>query len=289
MIDLNALELDGHKGLLATLERLPDARKKRGIRHRQASVLAIAAASVLAGARSYTAIGEYAAELSQDVLARPQARRHPVTGRYTAPDESTLRRAIQRVDPDALDAAVGGWLADQTRAGRLEGALLAVAVDGKSLRGAVGADGRPVGLFAAMIHNQGVVIAQREVDKTNEITEFQPLLADLDLEGAVVTADALGTQRDHANFLVTEKNADYVFTVKGNQPGTLAAVEGCSSMTLFPPSHTASETDRGHGRVEQRSIEVIDASPAQVGFPYAAQAWRIVREVLNLDGTSPLV
>jgi hypothetical protein len=53
------------------------------------SVLAIAAAAVLAGARSYTAIGEYAAELGQDVLARLQARCHPVTGRYTAPDEST--------------------------------------------------------------------------------------------------------------------------------------------------------------------------------------------------------
>ncbi|MGH8897652.1 MAG: ISAs1 family transposase [Egibacteraceae bacterium] len=236
VIDLNALELDGPKGLLATLAQLPDARKRRGIRHRQASVLAIAAAAVLAGARSYTAIGEYAAELSQDVLARLEARRHPVTGRYTAPDESTLRRALQRVDPDALDAAIGGWLADQAAAGHVNGEALAVAVDGKSLRGAVQADGRPVHLFAAMIHNQGVVVAQREVGhKTNEITEFRPLLADLDLAGAVVTADALHTQRDHATFLVEEKNADYVFTVKDNQPKTLAAVESLFEQSSFPP------------------------------------------------------
>jgi DDE family transposase len=60
VIDLNAVELDGPKGRLATLAQLPDAHKRRGIRHRQASVLAIAAAAVLAGARSYTAIGEYA-------------------------------------------------------------------------------------------------------------------------------------------------------------------------------------------------------------------------------------
>lgn len=236
VLDLNVLELDGPKGLLATLARLPDARKRRGIRHRQASVLAIAAAAVLAGARSYTAIGEYAAELGQDVLARLGARRHPVTGRYVAPDESTLRRAIQRVDPDALDTTIGGWLADQARAGQVNGEALAIAVDGKSLRGAVTDDGRPVHLFAAMIHNQGVVVAQREVDhKTNEITEFQPLLEDLDLAGAVVTADALHTQRDHAAFLVEEKKADYVFTVKGNQPGTLAAVEGLFEQGCFPP------------------------------------------------------
>jgi hypothetical protein len=141
-------------------------------------VLAIAAAAVLASARSYTAIGEYAAELSQDVLARLGARRHPITGRYVAPDESTLRKVIQRVDPDALDAAISAWLADQAAAERLPDEPLAIAVDGKSLRGAVQADGWPVGLFAAMIHNQGVVVAQREVcHKTGEITEFRPLLA----------------------------------------------------------------------------------------------------------------
>jgi len=50
-------------------------------------------------------------------------------------------------------------------------------------------------------------------------------------------------------------------------------------------SHTASQTDRGHGRVEQRWIEVIDTSPAQVGFPHAAQAWCVVREVFDLDGS----
>jgi hypothetical protein len=194
VIDLNALELDGPQGLLAALEQLPDSRKKRGIRHRQTSVLAIAAAAALTGARNYVAIGEYAAELDQDVLARLEARRHPVTGRRVAPHESTLRLALQRVDADALDATVGAWLAREQQAGRIDGQALALAVDGKPLRGAVGPDGRPVHPFAAMIHKEGVVIAQREVaHDTGEITEFHPLLADLDLEGAVVTADALHT------------------------------------------------------------------------------------------------
>jgi predicted transposase YbfD/YdcC len=77
-----------------------------------------------------------------------------------------------------------------------------------------------VGLFAAMIHNQGVVVAQREVDhKTNEITEFRPLLKNLDLQEAVVTADAMHTQHGHATFLVEQKKADYVFTVKATSRG----------------------------------------------------------------------
>lgn len=106
VIDLNTLELDGPHGLLTVLAALPDARHKRGVRHRRASVLAIAAAAVLAGAQSYTAIDEYARELSQDVLARLEARCHPVSGRYVSPDESTLRRALQRVGRMAKSTVV---------------------------------------------------------------------------------------------------------------------------------------------------------------------------------------
>ena len=238
VIDLNAVAVDGPDGLLAALEQAPDPRKRRGVRHRLACLLAVAAAATLAGARSFVAIGEYAAELGQDALARLGARRHPVTGRYVAPHEATLRRAIHSVDADKLDAAVGAWLAGQAAAGRLSDEGLAVAVDGKSLRGAVQSDGRAVHLFAAMVHKEGTVIAQRQVDhKTNEITEFRPLLEDLDLEGAVVTADAMHAQRDHAKFLVEQKKADYVLTVKGNQPGTLAKVEGLFEGSFPPVSH----------------------------------------------------
>lgn len=60
---------------------------------------------------------------------------------------------------------IGDWLADQVRAGRIDGHQVAVAVDGKSLRGARSSkDGRPVHLFAAMTHSERAVIAQRDLD-----------------------------------------------------------------------------------------------------------------------------
>ena len=66
-----------------------------------------------------------------------------------------------------------------------------------------------------MQRRKGVVIGQRAVDPAhNEITEFKPLLAPMELTGKVVTADAQHTQREHARFLVEDKQADYVFTVK---------------------------------------------------------------------------
>lgn len=71
--------------------------------------------------------------------------------------------------------------------------------------------------------------------KTNEIPKVEPLLADLDIEGAVVTADALHTQTKTANFLVDTKKADYVFIVKDNQPTLRQDIEALG-LDAFPPS-----------------------------------------------------
>ena len=82
-------------------------------------------------------------------------------------------------------------------------------VNGKTLRGSRDGEERAKHLLSALIHKEGIVIAQKEVDKkTNEIKLVKPLFEDLDIEGAVVTADALLTQREIARYLVEEKKAD---------------------------------------------------------------------------------
>src|SRR6266511_4326635 len=111
----------------------------------------------------------------------------------------------------------------------------AVAVDGKTLRGAVDADGRQVHLLAALAHGSGTVLAQRRVDaKSNEITGFRPLLDEVDLAGKVVTADALHTQTEHARYLVGDRQADYLFCVKGNQPTLEAAISRMPPAAFSP-------------------------------------------------------
>ena len=99
----------------------------------------------------------------------------------------------------------------------------AVAIDGKTLRGSRdGEESAAVHLLSAVVHKEGIVVGQQKVDsKTNEITRVKPLLEELDIEGGVVTADALLTQREIAEYVVNEKHADYVFTVKANQPTLL--------------------------------------------------------------------
>lgn len=227
MLDLNRL-VEAHGELVALLEGLPDPRKRRGIRHRQAAVLAVAICACLAGARSFIAIGEWAAALPQEALGRLGCRWHPGRRCYVPPSEPTLRRTLQAVDVDRVDRELGAWL--ERRA-----PVTGVAVDGKSVRGALGRDGRPLHLLSALVHKEGVVIGQRLVESTtNEITQFKPLLAPLELAGKVVTADALHAQREHAQFLVEEKHADYLFTVKSNQPTLLADLKALDQDAFSP-------------------------------------------------------
>ncbi|WP_328826400.1 transposase family protein [Streptomyces ureilyticus] len=158
---------------------MPAPRRCQGRRHPLAFVLSRAACAVLAGAKSLAAIAEWAADAPPAVPARLGGPcREPDRGPVT-PAVATVRRVLQRIDGDALDTAVGSWLARRERtaakeAADGEGPPHCLAVDGKTVRGARRADGTQVHLLAAMTRT-GLVTAQREVDgKTNEITVFRP-------------------------------------------------------------------------------------------------------------------
>jgi predicted transposase YbfD/YdcC len=91
-------------------------------------------------------------------------------------------------------------------------------------------------LLSALLHREGIVLAQHRVaDKTNEITGVEPLLKNLTMQGAVVTGDAMHVQKATATFLVEEKKADYVFTVKENQPTLRKHIEDLG-LSSFSPS-----------------------------------------------------
>jgi predicted transposase YbfD/YdcC len=196
------------------------------------------------------------------------------------PSESTFRRTLQALDADALDQAAGGWA--QQRTAPAPGTRRAVAVDGKTLRGSGVADGPGRHLLAVLDHGHGVVLGQVDVEaKTNEIPMFTTVLDHVDLAGAVVTADALHAQRAHAEYLVTERGAHYLITVKRNQPG-LHAQLAALPWRQVPVACKARE--KGHGRAERRTLKVT-AVAAGLAFPHAAQAIQIVRRRRPLAGT----
>jgi Druantia protein DruA/DDE_Tnp_1-associated/Transposase DDE domain len=225
MINVNALPLEGEGGLLDLLKTLVDPRKRRGVRHPVVTIVAIGVCAALSGARSFTAIAEWAQGLSREGLRRLGSKR------WKPPSEPTIRRVLQRLDANAVDAQIGQWVLRQhPLAGK------AIAIDGKSLRGAHDS-GQPVPhLLSAILHQEAVVIGQLEVEeKTNEIPKLPQWLDPLPLDGAIVTADALHTQTETARYVVESKHADYLFIVKENQP-TLHQDIADLHLESFPPS-----------------------------------------------------
>lgn len=271
--------------LLTVLAAVADPRARRGIRHRCGVVLALAVCAVLTGARSYVAIAEWTLDLTPAVRLRLGLGRR-------VPSESTIRRVLQLIDAERLDTAVSAWLAARTLpaapaldAGRKgPPARRVIAVDGKTARGARLAGDRAVHLLGALDTGSGEVLGQRVVDgKTNEINVFGPLLDRVDITGAIVTADALHTQRAHVTYL-QGRGAHYLFTVKGNQPSLQRQLRALPWKHVPIADHT---TDKGHGRIEERTLKITALTGAglgQIAFPGAALALQVTRRRKALTG-----
>ncbi len=251
-------------GLLGVLAQVADPRHRRGVRHRLAGILGLALCAVVAGARSFTAIAEWAADADEQTL-------HVLGVRGAVPSESTFRRTLQRLDAGAFDDLAGAWAQQATMPG--PGGRRVIAVDGKTLRGSASGADPGDHLLAALDHAHGAVLGQVEVGaKTDEIPMFPLLLDRIDITGAVITADAMHAQRGHATYLAG-RGARFLLTVKRNQPGLFAQLAALPWRQVPVARDTR---ERGHGRDERRVMKVT-AVAAGLAFPHAAQAIQIVR------------
>jgi predicted transposase YbfD/YdcC len=276
------------------LEALPDPRSRRGRVYPLACLVAIAlCAFTAAGNDRFTAVGQWIRRASQADLARLRTPWDPMAGRYRAPDEKTIRVVLDRLDRRALARALLGPRRRGPRSGRTSpasvrgyharraagqakalarGRLRAVAVDGKTSRGARRADGTRVHLLGAAEHC-GHLLDHLEIDvKHNETSHFTELLEPLDLTGAVVTFDALHTVRANLNWLAEEKKAHYIAVVKKNQPLLHARLK---ALPWRQVPAGASAREAGHGRRETRTLKAAHVS--RLDFPHARQAIKITR------------
>ncbi len=255
--------------LLDLLKSVSDPRGRRGRQHQLAAILAVGLGAVLAGARSFVAIGEWAAHQPIETLR--------ALGVTTAagPDESTIRRVFALIDADFLDKVLGAFMWTRTHT---VDTRRVIALDGKTVRGARSKKSAAPHLVAALDHATGVVVGQLAITaKSNEIPAVQGLLKLFDLDGVVVTVDAMHTQRETAK-QITAAGGDYVFTVKGNQRKLF---EACKALPWKDvPPYTAKT--RGHGRTATRTVKVVTA-PAWVEFADATQIAQLRRTVTK-DG-----
>jgi hypothetical protein len=285
--------------LVTALAAVPDPRHRRGRRHQLTGLLAIGACACLTGSSSYVAIGEWAAAQGQAVL-------DCLGSDADLPSESTLRRCLQDTDAAALDAAVAGWAGQQLAvqqawaAGTQHPPITAnrrvIAIDGKTLRGSaprsapeqVATAGSGAGrthLVAGYDQASGVALGQvacsPEAGTGGEVAAAKGLAAALDerglLAGSVITVDAGFTARELAAELRC-RGAHWILRIKGNQKTLHTRLKALPWAAVPEAARVRSV---GHGRVETRTIRVIDLAGSSDGqgqfFPDATQALKIIR------------
>ncbi len=273
--------------LLACFAAVPDPRDPRGIRYSLSCVLALCTAAVLCGNSELEDVTAWVHAAPQEVLAAAGARRDAL-GVRVAPHPDTVVRVLSALGAQGVATHAGAYLARRAHAGPVTFPLAspawlpAVAVDGKSVRGAAGPDGLIPYLLAAAAHGTGTVLAGHMAGpKTSEVPGFAPLLRELNgycpLAGHVITADADCTVKAHAKLICEELLAHYVFTVRQNTPALRDEIDALDWAPV-PVQHVTEE--KGHGRRERRTIQVM-AAPAHIArrFPHARQVALVERYV----------
>lgn len=219
--------------LVAVLAGLPEVRKRRGIRHPQVALLAMACAAMLCGRTSYGQIAAWGRSYGRAnrALVAALGFTHP-----TLPCEVTFYHLFRRLDVAEFERRLGAWAEAilSATAPAVPSAGDAIGLDGKTLRGSKKAGAPGAHLLAAVSHRLQQTLGQVAVeDKTNEISACPALLQGLLVKGRVVTMDALLTQREVAQTIL-DGSGDDVMVVKDNQPTLHEAV--ATVFTAPPPA-----------------------------------------------------
>lgn len=260
----------------------PDPRKKRGIRFPYKFIMHLIVLAIIFGCRHVDAIDDFIHSKTALLHIKKFFRKVRI------PCIGCLRYMMLKLDADNLMKKINEVLiflennsTPKTTTDELNGH--AIAIDGKTLRGAHAYGDRPPATLNAVYHDTGITIAQvqMEVSKTNEIIDAQKFLQNSDLKGSIITLDAIHTQTKTAQ-LISDKQAFYVFTVKDNQSNLKEMIED-ESLNASSPKYEE-PADKAHGRIEQRRIWTKPA-PDYISelFPDSKQIFVIEREIFHIS------
>jgi len=286
LVDALARDCDGVLfdvgSLYSRLTRLTDRRRRRGLRYELAVILVAALVAKLAGQDKPDGIAEWVKLRAAFFIEAFQIKRRCM------PHAMTYRRVLADAGlATELDSLTREYLVSQPGSGQ----SVQIALDGKTLRGVLGSDHtRALHLLAADLPAEGLVLMQVEVaEQTNEISRAPEVLKVLDLQGKIVTGDALLAQRGLSQ-LVVEAGGDYVWTVKDNQPQLRQDIE-----QLFAPEHclpgtspvitdvrTAHTVEKNRGRLETRTLTACSLLRESSDWPYLQQVFKVERHSVQL-------
>lgn len=270
-VDENGVVFD-QGSLLAHFHDLIDPRKARGKRYHLVTLLVLIFLAKLSGMDSPSAIADWC-QVHREALVELLHLQYP-----KLPKHNTIRRVYAEIlDEEGFEQRMRTYNAQQRGA---QGTSHLVAMDGKKERGTI-PPGETQGEATIAVYDpeHQEVIAQAAIPSDEgEIPTGQKLLEQVDLQGKVVLADALHTQRKLCQ-QVKQAGGDYLLIVKENQPALYQAIE-----TLFssPPAHPnlldfqpTHKTNKGHGRLEHRTLTTVSLLQGEIDWPNLAQVFRL--------------
>ena len=274
----HALLFDLEK-LYRCFQQVPDRRKRRGRRYPLATLLLIGVLAKLAGQDSSRAMAHWARLRRHELSLLFQLKREAM------PHYSTWSRVLgHAVSPEEVERALSQFFAGEKPSKSPKRGSIQVCLDGKTLRGTIPAGhSHGVHLMAAYLPEQGVVLMQMQVgEKTNEITTAPKVVQALDLRGVVVTGDAMQAQRD-LSVQIVNAQGDYLWTAKDNQPEMREEIALLFAPQQSRPGWSAAPMDfrrattinKGHGRLEKRTITVSSLLAGYSAFPSVAQVFQV--------------
>jgi predicted transposase YbfD/YdcC len=280
---------DGLEQLRIRFATLEDPRVERTKLHQLLDIITIAICAVICGADDWSEIelfGNAKEGFFRSFLPLPNG----------IPSHDTFNRVFARLNPEQFQQCFLEWVQDLVRAsgGQVKGV---VAIDGKRVCGSRDApNGKgAIQMVSAWAHDNGMVLGQVKVDdKSNEISAIPTLLQLLDLEGCIVTIDAMGCQKEIAA-AITESGGDYVLALKANhsilhQDVITTFNEGLDTHFKGIRHHTHETVEKGHGRIERRRYLLVD-DPLYMRYLDQQEKWPglcsvgMVEAEREVDGT----
>ena len=228
--------------------QLPDPRIHRNKKHLLIDIIVLSIIAVICGAESWDSIemfGKSKKDFLSKILKLPNG----------IPSHDTINRVFSLIRADKFEILFVQW-AQSLKDPRISKEV--ISVDGKTLRGSRDSfhEKSAIHTVNAWANSNGLVLGQlNTAEKSSEITAIPELLKILDIEGCIITIDAMGTQRKIAETIV-DQEADYILAVKENQGYLKENVE--SAFLNQKPESVDTSTEKGHGRIETRRCEMIN-------------------------------
>ena len=265
--------------LAQALSLLPDFRQAQGKRYDLLPILLLCCVAMMCGCTSQAAIADWGRNYSHHWLWRLGFKRS------SAPSQATLHRIFKGLCVETFERLLSDWSQQVVRLIHLTAPepLPAAAIDGKLLCGSRKQNAAQPHLLAGLSHQLGLVLGQVAVpEKGNELTAFFDLVEKLVVEGVVITADAMFTQRDVAAKIIAS-GGDYLLSVKANQPSLLEDVKLAfvEQWWMAESLTEASRTDAYADRIEERTLTASSALVGYNDWPGLQQVLRMKRRVTN--------